>query len=121
MADAKTYGTPHIFGLLDVSQPYITNQSDSLDSSNAVDVKVMDSQGRVITVRKDDQHDVITFTGIAVPGEDVPVAGGVVSYGGYDYIIDSTTDAGENSGFRKFTVKATWYQEVDATPTPPAG
>lgn len=116
MADAKTYGTPHIFGLLDVSQPYITNQSDSMDSSNAVDVKVMDSLGRVITVRKDDQHDVITFTGIAVPGEDVPVTGGTVTYGGYTYIIDSTTDAGENSGFRKFTVKATWYQEVDATP-----
>lgn len=120
MANPQTYGTPHIFGLLDVAQAYITNQSDSQDSTCVVDVKVMDSTGRVITVRKDDQHDVLTFTGILKPGEDVPVTGGIVSYGGYTYIIDSTTDAGENSGFRKFTVKATWYQEVDATPAPPA-
>lgn len=116
MANPNTYGTPHIFGLLDVSQPFITNQNDSQDSTCVVDVKVLDSTGRVITVRKDDQHDVLTFTGILKPGEDVPVAGGTVTYGGYTYIIDSTTDSGENSGFRKFTVKATWYQEVDAAP-----
>jgi hypothetical protein len=118
MPNPQTYGVAHVFGLLDTAQVYITNQSDNLDSTCAVDVKVMDSTGRVITVRKDDQHDTISFTGILKPQQDIPVAGTTAYYGGYYYIIDTVTDAGENSGFRKITVKATWYQEVDATPAP---
>ena len=40
MSNPQTYGTPHVFGLLDTSQAFITNQSDSQDSTCVVDVKV---------------------------------------------------------------------------------
>ncbi len=119
MADtSNTYGTSHVFGLLDTTQAFITIQSDGIDDSCGVDVKVLDSVGRVCTVRKDDVHNALTFMGILKPEENIPEAGGVVQFDAEYYIIDTVSNAGENTGFRKVTVKATKYAEVDATPTP---
>jgi hypothetical protein len=119
MALPNTYGTDHVFGLLDTSQVFITIQSDGIDQSCGVDVKVLDSTGRVCTVRKDDEQNALTFMGILVPGETIPSAGGVIGFDSEYYIIDTVSNAGENTGFRKVSVKATRYQEVDVTPAPP--
>jgi hypothetical protein len=112
MALPQTYGTDHVYGLLDTSQDYITIQSDGIDDSCGVDVKVLDSTGRVCTVRKDDLHNALTFMGILKPGGTKPKAGFTVTFDSVSYIIDTVTNAGENTGFRKFTVKATKYQQI---------
>jgi hypothetical protein len=119
MALPNTYGTDHVFGLLDVSQDFITIQSDGIDQSCGVDVKVLDSTGRVCTVRKDDEQNALTFMGILKPEGTIPSAGGVIGFDSEYYIIDTVSNAGENTGFRKVSVKATRYQEVDVTPAPP--
>jgi len=112
MALPQTYGTDHVYGLLDTSQDYITIQSDGIDDSCGVDVKVLDSTGRVCTVRKDDLHNALTYMGILKPGGTKPKAGFTVTFDSVSYIIDTVTNAGENTGFRKFTVKATKYQQI---------
>lgn len=108
----QTYGTDHVYGLLDTTQDYITIQSDGIDDSCGVDVKVLDSTGRVCTVRKDDLHNALTFMGILKPGGTKPQAGYQVTFDSVVYIIDTVSNAGENTGFRKFTVKATKYQQI---------
>jgi len=112
MALPQTYGTDHVYGLLDTTQDYITIQSDGIDDSCGVDVKVLDSTGRVCTVRKDDLHNALTYMGILKPGGTKPKAGFTVTFDSVSYIIDTVTNAGENTGFRKFTVKATKYQQI---------
>jgi hypothetical protein len=112
MALPQTFGTDHVFGLLDITQDFITIQSDGIDSTCGVDVKVLDALGRVCTVRKDDQHDALTFMGILKPAGTKPQVGHSVTFDSVKYIVDSISNTGENTGFRKYTVKATKYQQV---------
>jgi hypothetical protein len=112
MALPQTYGTDHTFGLLDITQDFITIQSDGIDDSCGVDVKVLDALGRVCTVRKDDLHNALTFMGILKPGGTKPQAGYTVTFDSVKYIVDTISNTGENTGFRKYTVKATKYQQV---------
>ena len=74
MALPQTYGTDHTYGLLDITQDFITIQSDGIDDSCGVDVKVLDALGRVCTVRKDDLHNALTFMGILKPGGTKPLS-----------------------------------------------
>lgn len=112
MALPQTYGTDHTYGLLDITQDFITIQSDGIDDSCGVDVKVLDALGRVCTVRKDDLHNALTFMGILKPSGTKPKAGYTVTFDSVVYIVDTISNTGENTGFRKYTVKATKYQQI---------
>lgn len=50
--------------------------------------------------------------GVLKPGGTKPQAGYTVTFDSVKYIVDTISNAGENTGFRKFTVKATKYQQV---------
>ena len=112
MSLPNTYGVNHQFGPLDVTQSFITIQSDNLKESTALSVEVKDAQGRVITVRKDDLRKNLNFVGILKQGADVPTAGNQITYAGVTYIIDDVSNDGTNESFRRVGLNVTKYQEI---------
>ena len=111
MALPKTYGTEHVFGVLDTSA-FITIQTDSVDQKPALDVEVMDETGRVITDRLDDQRLETTVSGVLKDTAGIPVAGDQLDYDSVLYIIKDVTNDGSNNAFRKVTLKLVKYQEI---------
>ena len=111
MALPQTYGTAHVFGVLD-SGIFVTIQTDSVDQKPALDVEVMDETGRVITDRLDDQRLETTVSGVLKTGATVPVAGNQFTYDAIAYIIKDVTNDGSNNAFRKVTLKLVKYQEI---------
>jgi hypothetical protein len=112
MALPQTYGVDHEFGPVDVTQSFITIQSDNLKQMTALSVEVKDEQGRVITVRKDDLRDTVNFVGVLKIGASIPVAGNQHTYGGVQYIIDDVSNDGTNDSFRRVGLNCTKYQEI---------
>lgn len=112
MALPQTYGIDHEFGPLDVTQSFITIQSDNLKETCALSVEVKDAQGRVITVRKDDLRQNINFVGILKEGAGIPEAGSQHTYDGIVYIIDDVSNDGTNDSFRRVGLNCTKYQEI---------
>jgi hypothetical protein len=113
MALPNTYGEPHQYGPVDVSQSFITIQSDNLKENCNLHVEVKDAQGRIITVRKDDLLLSVNFVGVLVEGGDIPVPGNLITYGGVSYIIDDISNDGTNESFRRVGINARKYQEIN--------
>ena len=111
MALPQTYGTAHVFGVLDTGI-FVTIQTDSVDQKPALDVEVMDETGRVITDRLDDQRLETTVSGVLKTSATVPTAGNQFTYDGVQYIIKDVTNDGANNAFRKVTLKLVKYQEI---------
>ena len=111
MALPQTYGTAHVFGVLD-SGIFVTIQTDSVDQKPALDVEVMDETGRVITDRLDDQRLETTVSGVLKTSATVPTAGNQFTYDSVQYIIKDVTNDGTNNAFRKVTLKLVKYQEI---------
>jgi hypothetical protein len=112
MALPQTYGEPHQYGPVDVSQAFITIQSDNLKENCNIHVEVKDAQGRIVTVRKDDLLQSVNFVGVLVEGGTIPVPGNLITYGGISYIIDDISNDGTNESFRRVGVNARKYQEI---------
>lgn len=112
MALPQTYGVDHEYGPVDVTQTFITIQSDNLKENCALSVEVKDAQGRVITVRKDDLRKNVNFIGVLKEGAAIPVPGNKITYGSVSYIIDDITNDGTNESFRRVGINGTKYQEI---------
>ena len=112
MALPQTYGVDHEYGPVDVTQSFITIQSDNLKETCALSVEVKDEQGRVITVRKDDLRKTVNFVGVMVKSASLPVAGNQITFGGIQYIIDDVSNDGTNESFRRVGLNCTKYQEI---------
>ena len=112
MALPNTYGVDHEYGPVDVTQSFITIQSDNLKENCALSVEVKDAQGRVITVRKDDLRKTVNFVGVLKLGATIPVAGNQITYGSIHYIIDDVSNDGTNDSFRRVGLNCTKYQEI---------
>jgi hypothetical protein len=108
----NTYGIEHEYGPVDVTQSFITIQSDNLKENTNLHVEVKDAQGRIITVRKDDLLLSVNFAGVLKLGAGIPVPGNTVTYGGVVYIIDDITNDGTNESFRKVAINGRKYQEI---------
>lgn len=113
MALPQTYGVEHDFGPVDVTQSFITIQSDNLKENCNLHVEVKDAQGRIITVRKDDLQKGVNFVGILKQGASIPVPGNVITYGSVVYIIDDITNDGTNESFRRVGINGRKYQEIN--------
>lgn len=112
MALPQTYGVDHEFGPVDVTQSFITIQSDNLKQNTALSVEIKDAQGRVITVRKDDLRDTVNFVGVLKTEATIPIAGNQITYGAIQYIIDDVSNDGTNDSFRRVGLNCTKYQEI---------
>jgi hypothetical protein len=116
MADTQIdYGVAHFYGLYGTST-YMTVQSDSYNYSFKLDVEVADESGRIITDRLDDRYLELTLDGVLLAAGETPDNGTTFSYVGVTWIIKSLDDKGTNKDFRKVSIKAVKYQEIDATP-----
>lgn len=104
------YGVALVFGPLDEVTGIVV-QSDSHTERFALDIEVMDEQGRVITNRLDDYRNEITIEGVVRTDGSVNV-GSRLTYGGISYIVKDVTDRGSNQEFRKLSVKGIKYQEI---------
>lgn len=113
MALPQTYGIEHQYGPVDVTQSFITIQSDNLKENCSIDVQVKDAQGRVITVRKDDLLKSVNFVGVLKQGASIPVPGNVITYGSITYIIDDISNDGTNESFRRVGINGRKYQEIN--------
>lgn len=109
---AIDYGVAHFYGLRGTTT-YMTLQSDSIAQSFKLDVEVPDEQGRVITDRLDDLFIEFTFDGVLLASDNIPTNGGTFTYGGIKFITKSIEDKGTNKDFRKVSIKAVKYQEID--------
>lgn len=112
MALPQTYGVDHEYGPVDVTQSFITIQSDNLKETCALSVEVKDEQGRVITVRKDDLRKTVNFVGVMTKSAVLPIAGNQITFGGIQYIIDDVSNDGTNESFRRVGLNCTKYQEI---------
>lgn len=112
MALPQTYGVAHQYGPVDVTQSFITIQSDNLKESCNIDVQVKDAQGRIITVRKDDLLKSVNFVGVLLQGASIPVPGNTITYGSVTYIIDDISNDGTNESYRRVGINARKYQEI---------
>ena len=112
MSLPNTYGVDHEYGPVDVTQSFITIQSDNLKENCNLHVEVKDAQGRIITVRKDDLQKGVNFVGVLKLGAEPPVPGNQITYGGVQYIIDDITNDGTNESFRRVGVNARKYQQI---------
>lgn len=112
MSLPNTYGVAHDFGPVDVTQSFITIQSDNLKENCNLHVEVKDSQGRIITVRKDDLIKSVNFVGVLKEGATIPVPGNVITYGAVTYIIDDITNDGTNESFRRVGINARKYSQI---------
>ena len=112
MALPQTYGEAHDFGPVDVSQSFITIQSDNLKENCNLHVEVKDEQGRIVTVRKDDLQKGINFVGILKESATIPVPGNTITYGSVTYIIDDITNDGTNESFRRVGINGRKYQQI---------
>lgn len=111
MSLPTTFGTPHQFGLYD-TVAFVTLQSDDISTKPALDVEVMDEQGRVITDRLDDLRYETSLSGVLKTSATIPSVGQTLTYDSISYIIKNVDDAGTNNGFRKVTLKLVKYQEI---------
>ena len=112
MADTfKEFGTALIFGPLGTVTGLVV-QSDSWTVRYALDVEVMDEQGRVITDRLDDKRNEITIEGV-IKTEDAVNPGDVLTYNTYKFIVKEITDRGSNQEYRKLSVRGIKYQEIN--------
>jgi hypothetical protein len=107
---ATEYGVALIYGVLGVRTDMVV-QSDSHTTRFALDVEVMDEQGRVITDRLDDKRDEITLEGV-VKTSGSPVVGDEMTYGGVTYILKEVTDRGSNQEYRKVSVRGVKYEQI---------
>lgn len=112
MALPQTYGVEHDFGPVDVTQSFITIQSDNLKENCNLHVEVKDAQGRIITVRKDDLIKSVNFVGVLKQGASIPVPGNVITYGSVVYIIDDITNDGTNESFRRVGINGRKYSQI---------
>ena len=113
MADtSKDFGVAHFYGLRD-TVTYMTLQSDSVSQSFKLDVEVADVDGRIITDRLDDLFYEVTFEGVLLAADDIPANGTQFMYEGDQYILKSIEDKGTNKDFRKVSLKAVMYQEIE--------
>jgi len=106
------YGVAHFYGLRGTST-YMTLQSDSISQSFKLDVEVSDVNGRVITDRLDDRFIEFTFEGVLLASDSLPQNGDQFTYGGITFIMKNIEDKGTNKDFRKVSVKAVKYQEIE--------
>ena len=111
MSLPQTYGQPHVFALYDTAS-FITLQSDGISQKPALDVEVMDEEGRVITDRLDDLRIETTLSGVLKESATIPDIGDRLTYDSVSYIIKDISDDGTNNGFRKVTLKLVKYQEI---------
>lgn len=112
MPSAEEYGIVHIYGVKGTIA-YLTTQGDDLDHSIALDVEVMDEEGRVITNRLDDKRINVSIDGTLKSSTDfTTIIGGTFAYGGTTYICKGVTDRGVNNDYRKVTLKGVKYQEI---------
>jgi hypothetical protein len=86
-------------------------QSDSWTVRFALDVEVMDEQGRVITDRLDDERNEITIEGV-IKVIDSVMPGDTLTYDGMTFIIKEVTDRGSNQEYRKLSIRGVKYQEI---------
>jgi len=106
----------HEFGEALVFGPYdsvvgLVVQSDSWTVRYALDVEVMDEQGRVITDRLDDERNEITIEGV-IKVTDSVLPGNTLTYDAMIFIVKEVTDRGSNQEYRKLSVRAVKYQEI---------
>lgn len=107
---ANEFGIALVYGVLGVRTDIVV-QSDSHTTRYALDVEVMDEQGRVITDRLDDHRDEITLEGV-VKTSGSPVVGDQMQYGGVTYILKEVTDRGSNQEYRKVSVRGVKYEQI---------
>jgi hypothetical protein len=119
MALPVTKGVAHIFGLRGTGGTVFTVQSDDISSKPALDVEIKDETGRVITDRLDDLRIDISVEGVLLSTAILPSIGNSLVYNGVTYIIKEVTDRGTNQDFRKLSVRAVKYQEIDNPPPTP--
>lgn len=105
------FGEALVFGPYDVVVGLVV-QSDSWTTRFALDVEVMDETGRVITDRLDDERNEITIEGV-IKTEDAVLAGSTLTYKSMTFIVKEVTDRGSNQEYRKLSVRAVKYQEID--------
>lgn len=106
----------HEFGEALVFGPYdqvtgIVVQSDSWTVRFALDVEVMDEQGRVITDRLDDERNEVTIEGV-ISAVDSVLPGQTLTYSGMAFIVKEVTDRGSNQEYRKLSIRGVKYQEI---------
>lgn len=106
------YGVAHFYGLRGTST-YMTVQSDSVIQSFKLDVEVADESGRIITDRLDDLFFEFTFEGVLLASDLLPQNGDTFEYGNIKFITKNIEDKGTNKEFRKVSLKAVKYQEID--------
>lgn len=104
------FGQALIFGPYD-SVVGLVVQSDSWTVRFALDVEVMDEQGRVITDRLDDERNEITIEGVIKVVDSVN-PGDTLTYSGMTFIIKEVTDRGSNQEYRKLSIRGVKYQEI---------
>jgi hypothetical protein len=104
------FGEALIFGPYDTVVGLVV-QSDSWTVRFALDVEVMDEQGRVITDRLDDERNEITIEGV-IKAADSVLPGSTLTYAGTSFIVKEVTDRGSNQEYRKLSVRGVKYQEI---------
>jgi hypothetical protein len=104
------YGEALVFGPLGAVTGLVV-QSDSWTVRFGLDVEVMDSEGRVITNRLDDERNEITIEGVIKVLDSVN-PGETLTYGGTSFIIKEVTDRGSNQEYRKLSIRGVKYQEI---------
>jgi hypothetical protein len=104
------FGEALVFGPLDEVTGVVV-QSDSWTVRYALDVEVMDEDGRVITNRLDDERNEITIEGV-IKVLDSVLPGMQMTYGGTQFIIKEVTDRGSNQEYRKLSIRGVKYQEI---------
>jgi hypothetical protein len=104
------FGEALVFGPYDEVVGIIV-QSDSWTVRFGLDVEVMDSEGRVITNRLDDERNEITIEGV-IKSVDSVLPGQTLTYSGMSFIIKEVTDRGSNQEYRKLSIRGVKYQEI---------
>jgi hypothetical protein len=104
------FGEALVFGPYDEVVGIVV-QSDSWTVRFALDVEVMDEQGRVITDRLDDERNEITIEGV-IRAVDSVLPGSTLTYAGMTFIVKEVTDRGSNQEYRKLSIRGVKYQEI---------
>lgn len=111
MAETVQGTTGFLHGIAATSPTAAVFQSMRLQVSDALETEIKDEQGRVITVRTDDQRDDITatmrikssgFTRVAI-GAKFTVTGG--AFAG-DYMVKTTSEPHVNDGWAEYEISA---------------
>lgn len=111
MAESTQGTTGYLHGIAATSPTAATFQNMSVQISDALETEIQDENGKVITVRTDDQRDDLEcmmrikssgFTRVAI-GALFTVTGGAFAGG---YMIKTTSEAHVNDGWAEYKITA---------------